>query len=143
MSQISLKEMMEYAIEHDYDIDRVLDMWNSDPDKLREFYKSRDRLRIDGDVLQILNDSVKTIEKMKQRDKAIVKNMINSLQNDVNFNYTDEGLVVSVKVFTDWDDHEEITELIFGHDVDKDDEGVLNAVDATLSELSYYYLLNM
>ena len=156
----TLAFMCKWALKRKIPLNPILDMWNSNKDKLISyFHESMDR-EIENEVmlLGMKNDSDRVLDdffsnqdmlssriesnSMKEELK-VVRKYVKSLKNEVTDFREDGKLVVDVKVYSTFSTHVEHSQLIFNEDASPDDEGVLNSIDSVLSELSYYYLLNV
>ena len=148
MKNVTLKEICEYAEERQIPLNRILDAWNADKDALIRHYHqdkkgfTKEPAILGEELFTPLEGKLNDLERMINADVRGLKRILNSIEHQVEYKDTSESLWVMVSVSSPLIEHFEEEHLVF-EPVGKDDEGVQNAVEATISELSYRLLLNM
>ena len=149
MKKVSLKDIMNHAKETGADIDKVLDAWNKNPDNVITHYRNRkanfqeiiEMAEVKGK--EALKAS-KSIDDLISVDIMGLRRILDTLEHTVNKEYIGGNLMVMVRVTTLLDDRlGEEEHMIFDGDAKKTDEGVVNAIDACISEMSYRLLCSL
>ena len=149
----NLNKYIAYAKLVGGDIDKVLDLWNSNPEELDRMYKkvrnkvkNQEPIDIDkifGPPSPLMNPNPSTDTDLTDTERKLVRAILMQIKDEVT-SYEESGsFVVRVIITSSLSSHREETEMLFPMPASLDDEGVANAIDSCISELKWYYLLNL
>ena len=144
MRNISLKELMMHAEKTGADINQVLDMWNTDRAKLISHYHSTKNILPELNKHVSANDFMNKMDGMISADVSALRRILDTIEHTVSKEVIGGNLMVMVRVTTILDDKlGEEEHMVFDGAVNKTDEGVVNAIEGCISELSYRLLCSM
>ena len=141
---------MDWSIKNGLDIDKIMDAYNNDPEKLQVEYKNarkqeRDRKngKMPWDDTIIRKKEEAAISKKNNNDDLVtaLKALVKCIESKVSYKEDKDKLWVNIQISSPLSEYIEETTMVF-EGGSKDDKGTYNAVHATVGELSFAYLLN-
>ena len=138
----SLEDMFKSAERAGVDTDIILDMWNDDRDKLYKYFEEMKILGIVRDYLPHIPKKQELFVGDFENDLAGFRRLMTGLRSEVKTEVNKGTLTAVITISSIFDESVLDEHLVFQCD-DPEDEGIKNAISATIDELKFIYLKDL